>query len=129
MAPTFRQLWELDTGRPVVLRLEVADSYWKRSWGLLGRKELPQGSGLWIAPCSGVHTFAMRFPIDLLFLDAQGRAIKVVSNLAPWRMCGPVRGARVVVELPAGAIEREGIQCERRYMLTSLESPDYRSNR
>ena len=86
--------------------------------GLLGRKELGEGTGLWLEPCNGIHTFAMRFPIDVLFLDREGRALKMVSGVRPWRVCGPVRGARVVIELPAGTLQKQKFQLGKQYKAT-----------
>lgn len=83
--------------------LEVADSSAKRSKGLLGRKGLPQGGGLWIVPCESVHTFWMQFSIDLVYLDRNYRVKKVRSAVAPWRMSACL-AAYSVIELPAGTI-------------------------
>jgi uncharacterized membrane protein (UPF0127 family) len=83
--------------------LEVADSGAKRSKGLLGRKGLLPGEGLWILPCESVHTFGMQFSIDLVYLDRKLRIRKVRSNVAPWRISACL-SARSVIELPAGTI-------------------------
>lgn len=83
--------------------LEVADSSAKRSKGLLGRKGLPPGGGLWIVPCESVHTFWMQFAIDLVYLDRNYRVKKVRSAVAPWRMSACL-SAYSVIELPAGTI-------------------------
>jgi len=72
--------------------------------GLLGRRSLPQGEGLLLTPCSSVHTFFMAFPIDLLFLDREGRVVKAIAGLKPFRLAFGGRGARACLELPAGAI-------------------------
>ena len=106
MGVTYRHLRDLETGRVLVDRLEVADSLWKRTVGLLGRKTLAEDSGLWLEPCGGVHTFGMAFSIDLLFLDREGRALRAISALKPWRIAGPMKGTRTVVELPAGTLAR-----------------------
>ena len=84
-------------------RLEVADSGAKRNKGLLGRKGLLPGEGLWILPCESVHTFGMQFSIDLVYLDRKLRIRKVRSNVAPWRISACF-SARSVIELPAGTI-------------------------
>ena len=115
MADENWQLVEEATGRVVVSKLEVARSFWQRSVGLLGRTGLDAGTALWLEPCSGIHTFAMRFSMDALFLDSGGKAVKCLSNVPPWRMVGPVRGARVVVELPAGELVKQNIQVGTRY--------------
>jgi uncharacterized membrane protein (UPF0127 family) len=55
-----------------------------------------------LAPCSGIHTFFLRFPIDATFLDQDGCALQIRRNVAPWRVLAPVRNARAVLETPAG---------------------------
>jgi uncharacterized membrane protein (UPF0127 family) len=104
MATEWRQLREAETGRVIVPRLEMATSLRQQTFGLIGRKTLPQDYGLWLEPCNGIHTFLMRVPLDVLFLDKKGYVLRAVPNLRPWRICGPVRKAAVVVELPAGTI-------------------------
>jgi uncharacterized membrane protein (UPF0127 family) len=76
--------------------------------GLLGRRELPPGEGILLRPASSVHTFFMRFPIDLVFVDRELKVVGVRPRVAPWRMSGQ-RGARATLELAAGEIERRGI--------------------
>ncbi|HEV2484229.1 MAG TPA: DUF192 domain-containing protein [Terracidiphilus sp.] len=83
--------------------LEVADSAPKRSKGLLGREGLAPGEGLWIVPCESVHTFFMRFSIDLVYLDRKNKIRKVRSAVGPWRMSACL-SAHSVLELPAGMI-------------------------
>ena len=83
--------------------LEVADSGPKRNKGLLGRDGLAPGEGLWIVPCESVHTFFMRFPIDLVYLDRKNRIKKVRSAVGPWRLSACL-SAHSVLELPAGTI-------------------------
>ena len=74
-----------------------------RRKGLLGRSQLSAGEGLWIVPCEAVHTFAMRFPIDLVYLDRQNQVVKTRSNVGPWRLSGCL-WAHSVIELPAGTV-------------------------
>jgi hypothetical protein len=83
--------------------LEVADSSAKRNKGLLGRKGLSPGEGLWITPCESVHTFGMQFSIDLVYLDRQLRIRKVRSSVPPWRISACL-SARSILELPSGTI-------------------------
>jgi len=77
--------------------------------GLLGRRELPAGEGLLIRPCSSIHMFFMRFPIDAVFVDRELRVVGVAANLRPWRMAWR-RGARAVIELAAGEAQRRGVR-------------------
>jgi uncharacterized membrane protein (UPF0127 family) len=89
--------------------MEVADSSAKRNKGLLGRKSLAPGEGLWIRPCEAVHTFWMQFPIDLVYLDRKNRIRKLVSAVPPWRLSGCLR-AHSVLELPSGTIRETQTQ-------------------
>lgn len=84
-------------------RLEVADSGPKRNKGLLGRDVLAPGEGLWIVPCESVHTFFMRFPIDLIYLDRKNKIKKLRSAVGPWRLSACL-SAHSILELPAGTI-------------------------
>jgi uncharacterized protein len=95
--------------RQLVLSEEVAiagTSHARRK-GLLGMSAMPAGFGLWIAPCEAVHTFAMKFQIDVIFLDRQKRVIKLSQRLPPWRIAVCWR-AHSVLELEAGVIEKTG---------------------
>ncbi len=84
-------------------RVEVADRGAKRRKGLLGRNGLGPGEGMWIVPCESVHTFGMRFPIDLVYVDRKHRVRKVRSGVRPWRMSACLT-AHSVIELPAGTV-------------------------
>ena len=64
---------------------EVAGSFPERAKGLIGRKGLERGKGMLITRCNCIHTFFMRFAIDATFLDGDGRVVKVVRNIRPWR--------------------------------------------
>jgi leader peptidase (prepilin peptidase)/N-methyltransferase len=86
----------------------VAATPLARLRGLLGRDRLEEGQGLLIRPTWSVHTAFMRFPIDVVFLDRNLRVLEVVERLAPWRAASR-RGARSVLELPAGACARTGL--------------------
>ena len=86
-----------------------ADTSQTRRIGLLQRTGLAEGEGLWILPCEGIHTFFMKFPIDVLFLNKKKCVVKLVRSMGPWRMAMSLR-ARSVVELPAGTIEKTGTQ-------------------
>ncbi|HEX7362916.1 MAG TPA: DUF192 domain-containing protein [Bryobacteraceae bacterium] len=84
---------------------EVADTSAKRQKGLLGRNHLPDGHALWIVPCESVHTFGMRFPIDIVYLDRKKRVRKVREAVPPWRLSMCLL-AHSVLELPAGAVAK-----------------------
>lgn len=94
----------------VVVRLVVAATHWSRFRGLMGREvsEFSSGDGLWIVPCHGVHTIAMNFPIDVIYLDAANHVVHVEENLRPWRFGKVHLRARSVLELPAETVKATG---------------------
>lgn len=94
--------------RVVCERCRVADGPLTRLRGLMGRRELPRGEGILLKPAPSIHTFFMRFTIDAVFLDAGMNVLAVKPDLVPWRMAG-LRGARAILELPAGEARRGGI--------------------
>jgi uncharacterized protein len=90
-------------GTVLATQLELAGTGAARRKGLLGRVKLSPGEGLWIKPCESVHTFFMRFAIDLVYLDRKHRVRKVRSNVGPWRLSACFL-AHSVLELPVGTI-------------------------
>ena len=90
-------------------RCLLAETPLTRLKGLLGRSGLERGEGLLLRPASSIHTFFMRFPIDAVFLDRDLVVLSVSVHLKPWRTAGK-RGAKAVLELPAGEAERAGIR-------------------
>jgi len=101
------QLSDRATGAVLARRVEIADTFWARFRGLQFRRELPPDTAILLEPCSSVHTFFMRFAIDVAFLDSDMRVIRVRRKMRPWRATWPVRGAKAVVECTAGAIQLE----------------------
>jgi uncharacterized membrane protein (UPF0127 family) len=83
----------------------VARGVWSRFWGLMGRGRLPEGHGLLLAPCGSVHTFFMRFPIDVIFLDRESVVVKIVHSMKPWRTALG-GGGKDALELNAGEASR-----------------------
>jgi uncharacterized membrane protein (UPF0127 family) len=96
--------------RLVAERASVAGSLRSRTVGLLGTASLPRGGGLWIEGAPSIHMFFMKYPIDAVFVDGEGRVTTVVENLKPWRVVWWARGAKDCLELPAGTVARTGIQ-------------------
>ncbi len=97
-----------EDGRVVAESVVVADSTGRRLRGLLGKKELPSGHAVLLRPAWSIHTAFMRFPIDVVFLDADQIVVKIVPNLPSFKTAS-CRGAREVVELRAGECERRGL--------------------
>ena len=84
---------------------DVADTSSKRRTGLLKHERLAPGEGLWIVPCESVHTFFMKFPIDLVYLDRERKVRKVCSAVPAWRLSACF-SAHSILELPAGVVEQ-----------------------
>ena len=98
-------------------KVGVAATRATRAVGLLTRSGLEPGEGLWIVPSRGVHTWGMRFAIDVVALDEAGTVIDCVSNLRPWRMRLPRAGTAGVLELPAGTLAASGTHVGHRVLL------------
>ena len=96
--------------RKIADRVRLASTVLSRAIGLIGRSRLDAGEGLWITPCSSIHTFFMAFPIDVVFADAEGRVSRVWPRLRPWRMAWGGWSARHALELAAGAAEKASIR-------------------
>lgn len=96
-------------GTTVAARIEAAFDPGSRNRGLLGRDGLPDGRVLVLAPCSSVHTFFMRFALDLLFVSRDGRVKKARRAVAPWRIA-LAPGSFAVVEAAPGTVDRSGTQ-------------------
>jgi uncharacterized protein len=105
------------TDQALADRIEVAVTRRDRRKGLLGRTSLDPSSALIIAPCFSIHTMFMRFDIDVVFVDEDGRAVKVVRDMPAWRIAVDPT-AHAVVELPAGSLrDREVNVGDRLYLL------------
>jgi uncharacterized protein len=98
-----------DDGSVVCERCAVADRMLSRMKGLLGKRGLAAGEGLLIEPAPSIHTWFMRFPIDVVFLGTNGDVLKVAPHVKPWRMRS-CRRARAVLELAAGEAKVRGIK-------------------
>jgi len=99
------RLKNLRNGRTLADQVMTAFDSGTRRKGLLGRDSMPESSALILAPTNAIHTFFMRFPIDIAFVTKAGRVLKVRHALPPWRTSGALR-AHAVIELPAGALRR-----------------------
>lgn len=83
----------------------IADNFFKRLKGLLGRTELSQGEGLIIKPCNSVHTIGMKFPIDVAFVDKNNIVNHIISQMGSGKFSPIIRKAAYVIEASAGAFE------------------------
>ena len=97
---------DVDNGRVLAVSVTTAATRVARAVGLLARHRFATGEGLWITPCRGVHTYGMRFSIDVVALNRSGVVVDMVTEMRPWRIRLPRRGAVGVLELPAGSVSR-----------------------
>jgi uncharacterized membrane protein (UPF0127 family) len=97
----------LSRGTTIGSEVRVARSFMARGRGLMTVAELAPDTGLLIDPCSSIHMFFMRIPLDVLYVDRENRVVRAQQAIKPWRI-GPIytRGAAYVIELPVGTIER-----------------------
>lgn len=93
-------------------RVRVAQTFWTRFRGLMGcaPTNFRPGQGLWIRPCHGIHTLAMRFPLDAIYLDRDNVVVHTAQSMRPWRIGRTLWRAQSVLELPAGTIGASGTQ-------------------
>jgi uncharacterized membrane protein (UPF0127 family) len=98
------------TGAKLATRAKLASSLIDRFMGLMFRARIEDGGGILLTHSSSIHSFFMRFPFDALYLDHDGRVVKVVRAMPPWRMSLGGRGAKHTLEVPAGTAERSGTQ-------------------
>lgn len=100
-----------------------ATSTWERMVGLLGSARVSRGEGLWIEPCSSVHTIGMRTAIDVVFLDREGRVLRTYERVAPNRLALVCPGAHVTVELGPGTVAHAPIEVGDRLRLAAAAVP------
>lgn len=109
------------TGAVIADRLSVADNPWTRFRGLMLRRALVGGEGLLISPCGSIHMMFMRFRIDAVFIDRENVVTKVAANVPRWwGIAFGGRGARSVIELPAGCAQ--AVSCGDRLRIASVEA-------
>lgn len=119
-----KQLRAVNTARGSVLgvRVGLADRWWLRLRGLMGRGSLEPGEGLILRPCRAVHMSGMSFPLDVAFLDRAGVVVAVYHALPPGARTRWHRGARDALELPVGTLATTGTAVGDTIVCTEAES-------
>ena len=102
------RLVDRTSGRVIADKVDAAVTHSQRRRGLSGRHSLEPGGGMLFRGCRQVHTFGMRFPIDVLFVDGDGSLVRVLHSLEPRRLSPVVWHSRLVIELPAGVCRATG---------------------
>jgi hypothetical protein len=97
--------FNIRSGKQLADTVTIADSVFKRMKGLLGKKEMLNGEALWIKPCISVHTFFMKFTIDVIFLNKRNHVIAAIRNIQPNRLTWVYPKAAGVLELPSGTLD------------------------
>jgi uncharacterized membrane protein (UPF0127 family) len=110
-------------GQMIAEHVEVAETMLSRMQGLLGRRELPARHALWIHRCNSIHTFFMKFSIDVLFVDRALAVVGIRRDLPAWRITFPIQNADSVFELPAGSLS-DVVKIGDRLQLVELGSVD-----
>ena len=100
----------VDRGTTLATQAKLASSYTARFFGLMGRKRVDDGGGLLLTKTASIHSFFMRFRFDAVFIDRENKVVKIVPAMRQWWIAFGGRGAKDVIELPAGAAERSGTQ-------------------
>lgn len=101
-------VWDATAMRLLLDRVGYTENALERMRGLLGRNPLGPKEGLWIAPCSSVHTFGMRYGLDLVYLDRKGRVLKLAAGVGPCRLSACWR-AHSTLEIPSGTARDLGL--------------------
>ncbi len=99
------KVWNRTKNTTLGKEVQVAGTFFMRLKGLLGKKELKAGEGLFITPCRGVHSLGMRFSVDVVYVNAMGKVVHLQS-LSPWKVAKFLRESKAVLELPLGTIQK-----------------------
>jgi uncharacterized membrane protein (UPF0127 family) len=100
---------QTQTIKTIPYSIKIADSFFTRFKGLMFRKDPLMTEGLWIIPCNSIHMCFMHFAIDAVFLNKEGRIVKIIEGIKPWQFVKPIKNAYSVIELPIGTIRRLGL--------------------
>ncbi|OIO36833.1 MAG: hypothetical protein AUJ74_00975 [Candidatus Omnitrophica bacterium CG1_02_44_16] len=110
MGVAYHKAINVTTGEIIADNVRIAQDFMSRSIGLLNRQNLNENEALLIKPCPSIHTFFMKFPIDVLFLSKEGNIVKIAHSLKPWRLSGCLLGCFMVLELPPGKVLKTTIK-------------------
>lgn len=114
----------VDTGKVLVRRLFLADSFWRRLLGLIPHREICAGEGLLLTPCKGIHTFFMRYDIDVLYLDKDMCVVASFPEVKPWRVLPQLSAAVQVLEMATGTLSASRTRVGHKLMFCSCSVTD-----
>ncbi|WEG13576.1 DUF192 domain-containing protein [Pullulanibacillus sp. KACC 23026] len=104
------ELVNVTSGKQLAGNVEQAATFGKRLKGLMFRHHLSMDSAMYLAPCRSIHTFFMKFPIDVLYVDSENNIVSLEKNMPPGKVGKTVRHAKYVIELNAGRIDQTDTQ-------------------
>lgn len=104
------EIWISNKHIKIATKVHMADSFFKRLKGWMGKTHIEDNEALILSPCSSIHTFGMRHPIDVLFLDKENAIIFLINNMSPWKISPIKKSATKVVELKNGTIDRYNLE-------------------
>jgi uncharacterized protein len=110
----------VDSGCAPIITAMLADNYFTRLIGLMGKKQMDDSGGLLLKKCSSVHTIGMRYALDLVFMDKMGKVLKCAEGVKPFRTAS-AKGAYYTLELNQGMIRKQGIEVNDRFELQVVE--------
>ena len=102
------KLYNISKGSQISSKTKIAGSFFERLMGLMGKNGLEKEECLIITPCNSIHTFFMKFPIDVVFMDREGKVVKLIRGVGPKKMVMPIKGTHFVVEFDS----RNEMTCE-----------------
>ncbi len=119
------QVWNVTKGTLVCPHCLVVETWWQRFLGLMGRKHLPPEEGLLLVPATGgIHTFFLRFPIDVAYLARDGKVVALRANLSPWRLWLVLKSDAVMaLELPSGRLQETNTHVGDQLIFCQVGSP------
>lgn len=103
-----------EQGHSIATECRIANDFLSRFFGLMGKRSLSPQQAMLFPTCNSIHTFFMRFPIDVVMLGDQGKIVRIVESFRPWRVLLPVRDAKHTLELPSGAAAKHRLQVGQR---------------
>lgn len=115
----------MSSGEILAKRVRYGNTFAARLKGLMFKKRFPlEYDALLLTPCNSVHTFFMRYPIDVLFLDGEIKILTIYESLSPGKICPAVKGAKHVLELAAGSVARSGATVGEKLLFSKAERRD-----
>ncbi len=119
------EIINVDNGEKIANQCYLADKFFTRLKGLLGKDDMSQGEGLLIRPCSSVHTIGMKMFIDVVFLSTDYKVLHIIERIGPGKVCPVIKQSSLVLELPSGQVKRTGLKIGHCLRTTSIHGEGY----